>query len=122
MKNKKHAGISATLATATCALLGTYPSVPVSAQELDRWEFDTSLLYYGEDNSRIQDASLGARATRNFLDDRSLTIGLTVDALTGATPHGRSHRPARDHPAIVYTPSQQANCRSTTPLGIRALR
>lgn len=93
MTRKKNASISATLATATCALLGTTPAAPVCAQELDRWDFDTSLLYYGEDNSRVQDASIGLLATRDFLDDRSLSLGLTVDALTGATPSGANTQP-----------------------------
>ena len=73
--------------------LGSTPSAPVSAQEIDKWDFDTSLLYYGEDNDRVQDASLGLIATRKFLDDKSLTLGLTVDSLTGATPHGAISQP-----------------------------
>ena len=93
MTRKKSGRISATLATATCALLGATPAAPVSAQEFDRWDFDTSLLYYGEDNDRVQDLSLGITATRDFLDDRSLTLGLTVDALTGATPSGAITQP-----------------------------
>lgn len=88
MTRKNSAGISATLATATCALLGTAPAAPVCAQEIDLWKFDTSLLYYAEDNDRVQDASLSLLATRDYLDDRTLTLGLTVDALTGATPSG----------------------------------
>lgn len=93
MTKKTNTRISATLATATCALLGTVPAAPVNAQEIENWDFDTSLLYYGEDNDRVQDASLGLIATRKFLDDKSLTLGLTVDSLTGATPHGAISQP-----------------------------
>lgn len=93
MTRKSNAGISATLATATCALLGTAPAAPVRAQELDAWDFASSVLYYGEDNSRVTDASLSLVATRKFLDDRALTLGLTVDALTGATPNGAIRQP-----------------------------
>lgn len=93
MTKKTNARISATLATATCALLGTTPAAPVRAQEIDQWDFDTSLLYYGEDNDRVQDTSLGLIAIRRFVDDRSLTLGLTVDALTGATPNGAIQQP-----------------------------
>jgi len=93
MTKKTNARISATLATATCALLSTTPAAPVCAQEIENWDFDTSLLYYGEDNDRVKDASLGLIATRRFLDDRSLTLGLTVDALTGATPNGAIQQP-----------------------------
>lgn len=88
MSHPKPRNISATLATATCALLGGHAAQPVQADDLDTWTFDTALLYYGEDNDRVQDASVNILATRRFLDDRSLTLGLTVDALTGATPSG----------------------------------
>lgn len=93
MTKKRNSGISATLASATCALLGSTPVAPVCAQEIDRWDFDTSLLYYGENNDRVQDASLGVLATRDFLDERSLTVGLTIDALTGASPNGALRQP-----------------------------
>lgn len=80
--------ISATLATATCALLGSSLPAPVQAQEERDWDFNTSLLYYGEDENRVEDLSLNLLATRNFVDDRSLTMTLALDSLTGATPSG----------------------------------
>jgi hypothetical protein len=80
--------ISATLATATCALLGGALSATVQAQEEPKWDFNTALLYYGEDADRVQDISLNAIAKRNYVDDRSLTLNLSVDSLTGATPSG----------------------------------
>ena len=80
--------ISATLATATCALLGSSIPLAVDAQEQPEWDFNTSLLYYGEDESRVQDLSLKAIIRRLFVDDRVLSFGLTVDSLTGATPSG----------------------------------
>ena len=87
-KNKNQKSISATLATATCALLGGTIAAPVDAQEEPSWDFNTSFLYYGEDNDRVQDASISMLARRTFYDDRALTMGLTIDALTGATPNG----------------------------------
>ena len=83
--NKK---ISATLASASCALLGGAIPSPVEAQEAPQWDFNTSILYYGEDANRVQDLSISVLARRTILDDRTLTMGLTVDALTGATPNG----------------------------------
>jgi hypothetical protein len=80
--------VSTALASATCALLGTTAFTPVDAQEDPSWDFNTSLLYYGEDGDRVQDLSFKSLTTRRFLDDRSLTIGLTVDTLTGASPNG----------------------------------
>lgn len=88
MKNKNKSSISAVLAAATCTLLGTTVLQPVRAQEEPGWDFNTSLLYYGEDNDRVQDLSFSSLSRRTYTDDRSLTIGLTVDALTGATPNG----------------------------------
>ena len=85
---KKEKSISAALASATCALLGTTTAMPVDAQEEPRWDFNTSLLYYGEDNDRVQDLSFKSLTRRLFTDDRILTLGLTIDTLTGATPNG----------------------------------
>lgn len=85
---KQQRSVSATLAAATCALLGTTVVTPVDAQEEPKWDFNTSLLYYGEDDDRVQDASFKSLVRRLFADDKSLSLGLTVDALTGATPSG----------------------------------
>ncbi len=80
--------ISAALAAATCTLLGTSLPEPVQAQEDPGWSFDTALLYYGEDNDRVQDLSLSVLGTRTYVDDRILTLGVTLDTLTGASPNG----------------------------------
>jgi hypothetical protein len=88
MANDNKRCITATLAAATCSLLGTHMPAPVQAQEETGWDFNTALLYYGEDDDRVQDGSLDMLARRIFVDDRTLTIGLTLDALTGATPNG----------------------------------
>lgn len=86
MQLKKPFG--ATLASATCGLLGALPAAPVAAQEAPKWEVDTSLLYYGEDASRVTDASLMTSIRRVLAEDRSYSLNLTVDTLTGATPNG----------------------------------
>jgi hypothetical protein len=88
MSKESNKNISATLATATCALLGGTIAQPVQAQEEPGWDFNTSLLYYGEDEDRIQDLSVAILARRTFQDDRWMTLGLTVDGLTGASPNG----------------------------------
>ncbi|MDH3989888.1 MAG: DUF3570 domain-containing protein [Gammaproteobacteria bacterium] len=88
MSRKNSKSVTATLTTATCALLGTTATTPVNAQEEDTWEFDTALLYYAEDNDRVQDISFKMLAYRNFVDDRVLSMSLGVDSLTGATPIG----------------------------------
>jgi hypothetical protein len=105
MSNDTGKGLSATLATATCALLGASSLPSVKADELERWDFDTALLYYGENSDRVLDGSLNILATRHFLDDRDLTLGLTVDALTGATPNGAV---SLDVPQTFTRPSGKA--------------
>ena len=52
------------------------------------WEFDTSVLYYGEQDGRVQDLSLAIRAAYRFENGRALVMGLSSDTLTGATPNG----------------------------------
>lgn len=93
MSDQSNKLISAALASATYALLGGTMPGPVQAQEESTWNFNTSLLYYGEDDDRVQDVSFSVLATRAFEDDRSLTLGLTADALTGATPNGVIRQP-----------------------------
>ena len=88
MSRKNKLTISTALAAATCSLLGTSLPVIVDAQEEGDWDFNTSILYYGEDNDRVKDYSVSAIAKRMFADDRILSLGLTVDGLTGATPSG----------------------------------
>lgn len=102
MKKIRPDSAAAKLAAATCALLGTATTVPVHAQEEPEWEFDTALLYYGEDDNRVEDVSLNFLALRNFVDDRILTLSLGVDSLTGATPVGAI---SSDGPQTFTSPS-----------------
>ena len=88
MSNDSKISITAALAAATCTLLGSGLPEPVQAQEEPGWDFNTALLYYGEDADRVQDLSLNVLARRTFLDDKFLSLGLTADALTGASPNG----------------------------------
>lgn len=108
----KHKSISTALATATCTLLGN--SVPSSAvaQEQPGWDFNTSLLYYGEDENRVQDLSLKAIVRRMFVDERVLSFGITLDSLTGATPSGAIRQ---DTPQTFTRPS--GNAAYTVPAG-----
>ena len=88
MSRTKERSISVALAAATCSLLGTGISTTVDAQEEPSWDFNTSLLYYGEDENRVQDLSLKAIIRRLFTDDRIFSFGITLDSLTGASPSG----------------------------------
>ncbi len=80
--------IGASLAAATCGLLGALPSAPVAAQEAKDWDIESSLLYYGEDNDRVKDVSLDISIRRALDEDRRFNLNFTVDSLTGATPNG----------------------------------
>jgi Protein of unknown function (DUF3570) len=104
--------LNATLAAATCALLGTTASTPVQASDAERWSFDTALLYYGESDDRVQDVSAVISATRDF-DERKLGLTLTADTLTGASASGAI---ALDAPQTFTSPSGRAV--HTTPAGV----
>ncbi|WP_116811003.1 DUF3570 domain-containing protein [Steroidobacter cummioxidans] len=109
MRDDKNLG--ATLAAATCALLGAN-AAPVMADEAERWSFDTALLYYGENDDRVQDVSARIGARRAFDDERSLNVTLTADTLTGASASGAI---ASDVPQTFTSPSGKAVY--TTPAG-----
>jgi len=79
--------IGASLAAATAGLLGALPAAPAVAEEAN-WEVDSTLLFYGEADDRVMDASLMTSIRRVLDEDRSFNLNLTVDALTGATPSG----------------------------------
>jgi hypothetical protein len=85
---KQGTRIGSVIAAATCTLLGPTASQCVLAEEARRWEFDTALLYYGEDGDRVRDLSATVTTRRDFDDDRYLNLGLNVDSLTGASPSG----------------------------------
>ena len=110
MSRERNKSVTAKLATATCALLGTGTIAPVHAQEDPGWEFNTSLLYYGENDNRVEDISLSFLALRSFVDDKLLSLSLTVDSLTGATPLGAT---PFSGPQTFTTPS--GNSVFTTP-------
>jgi hypothetical protein len=97
---------NATLAAATCALLGSAIATPVAAQEESaRWSFDSALLYYGESDDRVRDISAAISAQRDFGDERRLSATLTADTLTGASASGAI---ALDRPQTFTNPSGRA--------------
>lgn len=84
LKRKRRTGLRRTLLASSCALLGTAPSA--FADEGD-WSFDAGLLYYSE-VGRVRATEPAVLATRDFGDDKSLTLKFVVDTLSGATPTG----------------------------------
>ena len=99
--NDKRLGIA--LAAATCALLGSAKSTPAAAaDDENKWEIESALLYYGESDDRVQDASLSVNAKRDFDDGKVLDFSITADTLSGASPSGAI---ALDGPQTFTSPS-----------------
>lgn len=102
MQLKPRPALRHSLTAATCSLLGSAPVAHVSAQEALPWEFDTALLFYGEQDGRVKDASLNALARKEFSDEHFLSLKLAIDSLTGASPSGAL---AASTPQTLTTPS-----------------
>lgn len=76
------------LTTASCALLGS--TADVTAE--DNWQFDTAIMQYAEvDRVMATEAIIAAKKT--FDNDEVLSVKLTIDALTGASPNGAIAQP-----------------------------
>jgi uncharacterized protein DUF3570 len=103
---KDRDNFNARLAAATCALLGSAVAAPVVAQDEGQGlSIDSSLLYYGESDGRVQDVSAAISALRDFGDDRKLSATLTADTLTGASASGAI---ALNRPQTFTSPSGRA--------------
>jgi hypothetical protein len=109
---KKKTSVRASLTAATCSLLGASPVVKVHAEEATPWTFDTGILYYGEQDGRVQDLSVNALARKEFRDGQFLNMSFAVDSLTGATPIGAL---SANTPQTFTTPS--GNSSFVTPAG-----
>ncbi len=80
LTKKKVAGL---LSAATCTLLGS------PAQSADNgWNIDSAILFYTEDNNRIEVVEPVISATKDLGDDESLSMKLVYDSLTGASATG----------------------------------
>ncbi|HET9473933.1 MAG TPA: DUF3570 domain-containing protein [Steroidobacteraceae bacterium] len=105
--------IGSAVAAAACGLLGAAaPRASLAEEPARKWDIDTAFLYYGESDDRVQDASLSGLAIRDFGDERKLSLGLTIDTLTGASPSGAI---AGELPQTFTTPSGRETY--TTPAG-----
>jgi hypothetical protein len=52
------------------------------------WQADVGLLYYKENDDRVQTTEAVVNLKRSYADDSSVVAKLTVDALTGGSPNG----------------------------------
>ena len=73
------------LAAAALSLLGV--AAPAQAED-HGWVIDTGTLIYSETDGRVQAIEPKVVASKDLGDDRSVQVGLTLDALTGASPNG----------------------------------
>ena len=80
LKHKKIAGL---LSAATCTLLCT----PLQAEEGD-WDVDSSILYYAEDDDRVQAIEPVISARKDLGDEEAVSFKLVIDSLTGASATG----------------------------------
>ena len=80
LKHKKIVGL---LSTATRTLL----SLPVQSEQGD-WEVDSAILYYAEDNDRIQAVEPVISARRDLGDEEAVSFKIVLDSLTGASATG----------------------------------
>ncbi|PSW06619.1 DUF3570 domain-containing protein [Photobacterium lipolyticum] len=87
MQLNKRGKISGALAVASQVLLN--PTVQAKEEiTAAEWDYDTAIMYYGEDDSRVSALEGMVGATRTNGDDQTLSLKLTVDSLTGASPTG----------------------------------
>jgi len=80
LKHKKIAGL---LSAATCSLLCT----PLQAEE-GAWDIDSAILYYAEDNDRVQAIEPVISGRKDLGDEEAVSFKLVVDSLTGASATG----------------------------------
>ena len=99
---KSSAGsVSCALAAATCSLLGA----PLHAAEgEDGWKVDTALLLYSE-TDRVTAVEPVIKMGKQFADDSTLDMKLTLDSLTGASHNGAV---VSDQPQTFTNPSGSA--------------
>ncbi|MCB1756254.1 MAG: DUF3570 domain-containing protein [Gammaproteobacteria bacterium] len=82
--NKKN--LTSGLAAATSTLLGISPTNALSAD--NDWSLSSSVFFYSEEDSRVNDASLKALLKRDLDEESSISINAQVDTLSGASPNG----------------------------------
>ena len=105
---------------ASCALLGAGTArsqethmAPSDSGLLEDWSVDSALAYYHEDG-RIQAVEPVVDVSKIFADGQSVTLNVTFDALSGASPNGA----LTSHTAQTFaSPSGKAKHQYTTAPG-----
>jgi hypothetical protein len=105
---------------ASCALLGAGAArsqdthmAPPDSGLLEDWSVDSALAYYHEDG-RIQAIEPVVNVAKVFADGQALSVNVTFDALSGASPNGAlTSRTAQ----TFSSPSGKPNHQYTTAAG-----
>jgi len=79
----KHKNIAGLLSAATCSLLWS----PLQAEDSE-WDVDSAILYYAEDNGRIQAIEPVISARKDLGDEEAVSLKLVIDSLSGASATG----------------------------------
>ncbi len=120
MQLKRKSGKRASLAAATLGLLGaTVAPAPAAAQDeppvsepARKWQFDTGVLVYAENDGRVRAIEPVITATRDLGDEYAVSVKFVLDSLTGATPNGAA--PAST-PQTFSGPSGTGHTYTTAP-------
>jgi len=88
MQLKPKKDVKRLLAAASASLLSIN-----NASAQDAWKIDAEILYYQENQDRVNDTSFKSLAKRSFGDEKQLTLSLQYDSLSGASPNGASPQP-----------------------------
>lgn len=86
------------------------PATPPAADA--PWIVDTALLYYAENGGRVKALEPMVAVRRTDGNDRTLSLKLTLDTLTGASPYGAVAQPG---PQTFTSPSGRGT--HTSPAG-----
>lgn len=91
--SNKAKNVSAALAAASCALLGTSAQAEGDFWDFSKdWKFDTGFLYYGEQD-RVSAVEGVFSATREPEYNDKFSFKVVLDSLTGASPSGAIAQP-----------------------------
>ncbi len=86
-------------------------ATPDTASDLGLTRIDTAILFYQEAGGRVKATEPVTSVTLNGTDGEVLSVKLTADALTGATPNGAA--PWKDTQTFI-TPSKVQGVQTTT--------
>lgn len=88
--HSKKLDISLALTAAASALLGTSAQAGILDYDFagDDWDAEAAFMLYSESDGRVSAVAPAVQLTRNIDTDETLTLRLTLDSLTGASPNG----------------------------------